>query len=139
MILYEVLRLYPPTVFFSRTLQKDMELENLSLPAGVRVTMPILSVHHDCDIWGDDAKEFKPERFSEGIAKATKGQVSYFPFGRGPRICIGQNFALLETKIVLSLLLQNFSFQLSPAYAHAPIVIPSLQPKYGAHIVLHKL
>ena len=50
----------------------------------------------------------------------TKGQVSYFPFGWGSRICIGQNFALLEAKIMLSLLLQNFSFQLSPAYFITP-------------------
>jgi cytochrome P450 len=41
-------------------------------------------IHQDNDIWGDDAKEFKPERFAEGIAKATKGQVCYFPFGWGP-------------------------------------------------------
>ncbi|XP_020215087.1 11-oxo-beta-amyrin 30-oxidase [Cajanus cajan] len=139
MILYEVLRLYPPAIFFSRTLQKDMKLENLSLPAGVNITMPIFLIHLDADIWGDDAKEFKPERFSEGIAKVTKGQVSFFPFGWGPRICIGQNFALLEVKIGLSLLLQNFSFELSPSYAHAPTIILTLQPKHGAHIVLHQL
>nr|QFS19024.1 cytochrome P450 72A141 [Glycine soja] len=139
MILYEVLRLYPPTTFFSRAPQKDVKLGNLSLPAGIRITMPILFIHHDGDIWGDDAKEFKPERFSEGIAKATKGQISFYPFGWGPRICIGQNFALMEAKIVLSLLLQHFSFELSPVYEHAPTVVLSLQPKRGAHIVLHKL
>ncbi|RDX78879.1 11-oxo-beta-amyrin 30-oxidase, partial [Mucuna pruriens] len=133
MILYEVLRLHLPTVFFIRTLQKDMKLGNLSLPAVVKVTMPISFIHQD----GDDAKQFKPERFSEGIAKATQGQVSFFPFGWGPKMCIGQNFALLEAKIMLSLLLQHFSFDLSPAYAHAPSVICStLQPKHGAHIVI---
>ncbi|RDX80996.1 11-oxo-beta-amyrin 30-oxidase, partial [Mucuna pruriens] len=135
MILYEVLRLYPPTVFFGRTLQKDVKLGNLSLPAGINVTMPILFIHQDGDIWGDDAKCSN----LKGIAKATKGQVSFFPFGWGPRMCIGQNFALLESKIVLSLLLQHFSFELSPAYSHAPTVILNLQPKHGAHLVLHNL
>ncbi|KAK7370660.1 hypothetical protein VNO78_37388 [Psophocarpus tetragonolobus] len=140
MILYEVLRLYPPSIFFTRTLQKDVKLGNVSLPAGIHITMPILFVHQNEDIWGDDAKEFKPERFSEGIAKATnKGQVSFYPFGWGPRICIAQNFALLEAKIVFSLLLQHFSFELSPSYAHHLTFLLGIQPKHGAHIVLHKL
>ncbi|KAL1299851.1 hypothetical protein HN51_044389 [Arachis hypogaea] len=139
MILYEVLRLYPPTVYFNRAVHKDVKLGNLSLPAGTQVSLPILLIHHDRDIWGDDATEFKPERFSEGVAKATKGQVSFFPFGWGPRVCIGQNFALMEVKMALSLLLQHFSFQLSPSYAHAPTTVLTLNPKHGAHVILHKL
>ncbi|XP_061353882.1 11-oxo-beta-amyrin 30-oxidase-like isoform X2 [Gastrolobium bilobum] len=139
MILYEVLRLYPPLVYFNRAIHKDVKLGNLSLPAGVHVSLPILMIHHDRDIWGDDATEFKPDRFSEGVAKATKGQVSFFPFGWGPRACLGQNFAILEAKMILSLLLQSFSFELSPAYAHAPITVLTLNPKYGAHVILHKL
>ncbi|CAJ1957818.1 unnamed protein product [Sphenostylis stenocarpa] len=139
MILYEVLRLYPPLVYFSRCTKNDVKLGDLSLPAGVQVSMPILLIHQDRDIWGEDATEFKPERFAEGVAKATKGQVSFFPFGGGPRVCIGQNFALLEAKMILSLLLQRFSFEISPTYAHAPVTVFTLHPKHGAHIILHKL
>ncbi|KAE9590386.1 putative 11-oxo-beta-amyrin 30-oxidase [Lupinus albus] len=139
MILYEVLRLYPPTIYFNRVVKKDVKLGNLTVSKGMKVSIPILLIHHDHDLWGDDAKEFKPERFSEGIAKATKGQVSFFPFGWGPRICIGQNFTLLEAKVMLSLLLRNFSFQLSPTYLHDPIVMQTLKPKHGASIILHKL
>ncbi|RZB82949.1 11-oxo-beta-amyrin 30-oxidase [Glycine soja] len=124
---------------FARAIKNDVKLGNLSLPAGVQISLPILLIHQDRDIWGDDATEFNPERFAEGVTKATKGQVVFFPFGWGPRVCLGQNFALLEAKMVLSLLLQRFSFELSPAYAHAPVTVLTLNPKYGAHIILHKL
>jgi len=139
MILYEVLRLYPPVVYFIRALRKDLKLGNLLLPTGTNVSLPILLIHQDQDLWGDDAKKFKPERFAEGIAKATKGRVCYFPFGWGPRICLGQNFALLEAKIAISLLLQNFSFELSSNYVHVPTALLTLQPKNGSSIILHKL
>ena len=89
MILNEVLRLYPPAVGLNRNVDRDMKLGNLSLPAGVQVSLPTTMVHHDRELWGDDVNEFKPERFSEGVLKATNGRVSFFAFGGGPRICIG--------------------------------------------------
>lgn len=139
MILQESLRLYPPVVMFARYLRKDAKLGDLIIPAGVELVVPVSMLHQDREFWGDDAKEFKPERFSEGVSKATKGKVSYMPFGWGPRLCIGQNFGLLEAKIALSMILKHFSFELSPSYAHAPSFIITLQPERGAHLILHKL
>ena len=139
MILNEALRLYPPVALLTRIVHKETKLGNLIIPAGVEIALPTILVHHDYELWGENAKQFNPERFSEGISKATKGQVSFFPFGGGPRICVGQNFALVETKMALSLILQNFSFEMSSSYAHAPCSIITLQPQFGAHVILHKI
>ncbi|MBA0834500.1 hypothetical protein Goarm_006850 [Gossypium armourianum] len=138
MILLEVMRLYPSTSLI-RCTKKETKLGDMSLPAGVQLFMPLHIVHRDKEQWGEDVMEFKPERFSEGMFKATKDKVSYFPFGWGPRICVGQNFAMLESKLAIAKILQNFSFQLSPTYTHAPHAAITLQPRYGAQVILHKL
>ncbi|KAF6172857.1 hypothetical protein GIB67_035411 [Kingdonia uniflora] len=138
LILYEVLRLYPPTPLIRRT-RKITKLGEFTLPANLEIMIPLLFVHRDTEQLGDDANEFNPERFSEGISRSYKDQISYFPFGWGHRICIGQNFALLEAKMALTNILQHFSFELSPSYTHAPSTIITLQPERGAQIILHKL
>ncbi|KAI3744885.1 hypothetical protein L1987_57981 [Smallanthus sonchifolius] len=116
MILLEVLRLYPSATALYRMSNNETKVSGINIPEGTLIIMPILALHHDQDTWGDDVLEFNPNRFAHGVSKAaSKGQLSYLPFGGGPRICIGQNFAMLEAKIALIMILQWFSFVLSPS------------------------
>ncbi|XP_058095276.1 cytochrome P450 CYP72A616-like [Magnolia sinica] len=139
MILYEVLRLYPSVAAIFRHTYKKVDLGGISIPQGVDLMLPTLLIHHDPELWGEDHEEFKPERFSGGVSKASKDQTAFFPFGWGPRICIGQNFAMIEARMALAMILQNFSFSLSPSYTHAPYTLISLQPQYGAQVILHRI
>ncbi|XP_059069195.1 cytochrome P450 CYP72A616-like [Cryptomeria japonica] len=135
MIINEVLRLYPPAARMLRMAREPMKLGRLSIPAGTQLEIPILAIHHDPALWGDDANDFNPGRFNEGIAKAAKHPMAFMPFGAGPAICVGQNFAALEAKSVLAMILQKFSFVTSPSYTHAPMLLPTLKPQYGAQVI----
>uniref|UniRef100_A0A0E0L1T0 Cytochrome P450 n=1 Tax=Oryza punctata TaxID=4537 RepID=A0A0E0L1T0_ORYPU len=112
----------------------------IKFPADMNLILPVLFIHHDPEIWGKDASEFNPGRFADGISNASKyHHASFFPFGWGPRICIGQSFALLEAKMVLSMILQQLFFELSPSYIHAPYVVLILHPQHGAQIKLKRI
>ncbi|XP_039173356.1 cytochrome P450 CYP72A219 [Eucalyptus grandis] len=139
MILNEVLRLYPPGLMMMRTVQKTTNLGDIQVRPGVVLFVPTILIHHDPEIWGDDAKEFNPERFSEGVSKATKNKLCFLPFSWGPRNCIGQNFSFTEAKVALTLILQNFSMQLSPSYKHAPIPMLTTHPQYGVPLTLTRI
>ena len=130
MIINETLRLYPPAQPMSRVPTKSVKLGRVDIPAGTQIFATMTAVHHDTQIWGEDANEFNPFRFKE----PRKQLASFFPFGLGPRICVGQNLAMVEAKIILAMIIQQYSFVLSPTYVHAPMQSLSLHPQYGAHI-----
>ncbi|KAL8218624.1 hypothetical protein R6Q57_021997 [Mikania cordata] len=141
MILNEVLRLYTPLNMITRATHKETKLGNMMIPSGVLLALAVMHVHHDPEIWGDDVHEFKPERFSEGIMNAAKnkGSSAFFPFSGGPRVCIGQNFAMTEAKITMAMILQRFSFELSPSYKHSPFAVIIIPPQFGAHLILRNI
>ena len=109
------------------------------LPKGIAVTIPLAIIHRDKEIWGDDANEFNPLRFKNGVTKAAKHPNAMLGFSTGPRACIGQDFAMLEAKTVIAMILQRFSLSLSPEYKHKPANMLTLQPQDGLPIVLKPL
>ncbi|XP_058112592.1 cytochrome P450 734A1-like [Magnolia sinica] len=139
MIVNESLRLYPPVVATIRRAKADVELGDYKIPCGTELLIPILAVHHDTELWGPDATKFNPARFAEGAARAARHPMAFIPFGLGARTCIGQNLALVHAKVAIAILLQRFSFRLSPSYQHAPTVLMLLYPQYGAPIIFQRL
>lgn len=139
MVIQESLRLYGPAVTSSREVLAEMKLGELVLPKGINMWLFLPALHRDPDNWGPDASEFKPERFAGGVVAACKHPQAYVPFGLGSRICLGQNFAMTEIKVILCLLLSKFSFSVSPNYHHCPVYNMLLMPKYGMKLLVSKV
>ncbi|CAL9047255.1 unnamed protein product [Musa banksii] len=139
MVLLETLRLYGPIDVLRRKAGKDMTLGKINIPKDTEIVMPITLTHRNKEIWGPEADEFNPLRFEHGVTKAATHPTALLAFAVGPRACIGQNFAMLEAKTVITMILQRFSFSLSSEYKHAPRRSITVQPQYGLPIVLKPL
>lgn len=137
MIVNETLRLYPLSVMAMRQTSKmaNVKLGNLEIPAGTELSLALIDLHYDTNIWGEDANKFNPQRFNE----PRKHLASFLPFGFGPGICVGQNLAMAEAKVVLSMILQQHTFVLSPTYVHTSMLFVTIQPQYGAPILFTKI
>jgi cytochrome P450 len=109
-VIRESLRLYPPAFIIFRKANQDVELGGYRIPEGTRVTLPQFYLHTD-DRWYDDPDAFDPDRWTDEFEDALP-DYAYFPFGGGPRHCIGMRFAMLELKTVLPTVAQAVEFDL---------------------------
>lgn len=123
----EALRLYPPAAFLSRTAQADDTLCGHEVRRGDTVILPVYALHRHHKLWPEPDR-FDPDRFADGKPAE---RFAYLPFGDGPRICIGQNFALQEAVIILATLLARFRFDPVPGRDPKPVMILTLRPQGG--------
>lgn len=115
-VVKETLRLYPPApVLFLRQAQKELRVDDYVIAKGSIVHLPAWVVHRDRRYFEEPLK-FDPDRFAPEAVK-NRPEFSYFPFGGGPRICLGQSFALLEMSIILQVLLRKYHIELSESTA----------------------
>ncbi|KAJ1277079.1 hypothetical protein BS78_05G266400 [Paspalum vaginatum] len=140
MFLLETLRLYAPVPMLQRNASTDLELGGVLVPEGAMLSVPIATIHRDKEVWGEDAGEFRPERFENGATRAAKHpNALLLSFSCGPRSCIGQNFAMIEAKEVVAMILQRFELKLSPKYVHAPMDVITIRPRHGLPMLLKRL
>ncbi len=109
-IFKEALRLYPPAYFMVRAVAEPIEMGGHRIPAGSVLMTSQFAMHRHPDLW-DDPERFDPDRFADDAERGWH-KFKYFPFGGGPRICIGNQFALVEGPLILATLGQRFRFEL---------------------------
>lgn len=119
-VIDESMRCFPPAwIMGRRTIEKDI-IHGYEIPPYTNIIMPIYVVHHDEKVW-ENPFDFVPERFSIENLKE-KHKYSYFPFGGGPRLCIGNNFAIQEMQVCLAMILQRFTIEVDEHF------VPELDP-----------
>lgn len=106
MVIKESLRIHPSVPFIGRRLTEDTLISGVTIPEGTNIIIPIYAIHHDEDVYPDPEK-FDPERFSAD-AITGRNPYSYIPFSAGARNCIGQKFAMLEVKSIVSKMIRNY-------------------------------
>lgn len=138
MVLKESMRLYPPAWSVGRRALAPFTVNGYRLPAGMYVFLSQWITQRDPRYF-EDPERFDPERWREDPVRAGKvPRFAYFPFGAGPRVCIGAGFAMMEATLLLAAMAQKFSMQLVPGHPVKPLASVTLRPKHGIKIVLKK-
>jgi len=133
-VLTESMRLYPPAWGVARTAIEDHEIAGYRVPKGSGVSFAQWTVHRD-ERWYDAPEEFLPERWEGDLLKRLP-RFAYFPFGGGPRQCIGNTFALMEAALILATIAQRFRFGLVPGHPVVPLASITLRPRHGLRVNL---
>ena len=137
MVIEEVLRLYPPAWIFGRKAIANDEIGGYFIPANSIIVLSPYITHRHPAFW-ERAEVFDPERFAP-VQAAGRPHYAYFPFGGGPRICIGNNFALMEIQLVLATIAQHYRLRLVPGHPVEPEALLSLRPHYGLPMSLDSI
>jgi cytochrome P450 len=136
-VITEAMRVYPPVYLIGREATCDLELGGYRVKKGYTVFMSQWVSHRDPRYFGPDPETFRPERWLDGLAKRLP-KYAYYPFGGGPRVCIGNTFALMEAAIMLAAVGQKFRFTLEPEPAVDVDPQITLLPLNGIPAVLRR-
>lgn len=136
-VLRESLRLYPPTWLFDRGAVTELELGGHSIPAGATLYLSPWVSHRDPRFF-DAPDQFRPERFVDGF-EASLPRGAYYPFGFGPRNCVGRRLAELNARVALRSLLLRWRFCVDPSVSVRPLPAATLRPTDPLHLTIHAL
>ena len=134
MVFAESMRMYPPAWAMGRQVLHDYEVGGYVAPAGSIVLMSPWVMHHNPKYYPDPFK-FDPERWTPA-AREARPKFSYFPFGGGPRVCIGEGFAWMEGILLLAAIAQRWKMRLEPGHNVAARPLITLRPKYGMRMTV---
>lgn len=134
-VIQEAMRLFPPVWMLEREAVKDDAFDGYPIPAGSVVTMSQYVMHRHPKYW-ENPEGFDPDRFSPERSAGLSHGI-YFPFGAGPRVCIGNTFAMMEAQLVLPMIVRRYRIDLVPGQALALKPSITLRPRYGLHVTLH--
>jgi len=136
MVLEETMRLYPPAWILGRRALADDRLGDQTIPAGSVVAISPALTHRHPKHW-DDPERFDPERFTKERSTGRK-PFAYFPFGGGPRLCIGHNFAMLEAQLIIATVAQRYAPRLLPGHMVEAERLFVLRPRGGLPMTLER-
>ena len=134
MVFEEAMRLFPPVIAFNREALSDDVIDGQKIPAGAMVKISPYVTHRNPKLWPNPSR-FDPDRFMPDRARV-RYRYSYLPFGGGPRICIGNSFAMMEAQLILATVAQAFRLQLLPGHPVEAKGQATLRPRWGLLMTL---